>query len=128
MIGTTTSWDKGSDREDEKLIVPITTCGCRRRRCRRSIREGQARRDKQREAQARAAKALPAARQAWHDGDFAGVKGALSEVELDVDYLDTTQAIEVRAACSGRCTSRTGTPSQRSRPSSACSSAARRIR
>jgi hypothetical protein len=57
--------------------------------------ESKARRDHRREASARVAKALPAARQAWKVGDFAGVKAQLAEIEPDLDYVDTGEAVEV---------------------------------
>jgi tetratricopeptide (TPR) repeat protein len=57
--------------------------------------ESKARRDHRREAAGRAAKALPAARQAWRDGDYAAVKAALAQVEPDLDYLDMGEAVEV---------------------------------
>jgi LysM repeat protein len=57
--------------------------------------DSKARRERGRQAAAKAARALPAARLAWKAGDYAGVKAALAEVELDIDYLDTAQAIDV---------------------------------
>ncbi len=57
--------------------------------------ESRARRDHRREALARAARALPAARLAWKAGDFAQVKDGLTRLEPDLDYLDTDDAVEV---------------------------------
>ncbi len=79
----------------EQIVVPINNVRLQASKMPAVDAEAKARRDRQHEAQARAITAIPAARHAWHDGDFAGVKAALSEVELDVDYLDTPQAIEV---------------------------------
>jgi LysM repeat protein len=56
--------------------------------------ESKARRDHRRDAMARIAKALPAARVAWKDGDFSAVKAALVPSDPDLDYLDTGEAIE----------------------------------
>ncbi|MBA3462756.1 MAG: LysM peptidoglycan-binding domain-containing protein [Deltaproteobacteria bacterium] len=81
--------------KDEKIIVPINNVRLSASKMPAMDAEAKARRDRQRESQARAARVLPVARQAWHQGEFAAVKAALSEVELDVDYLDTAQAIEV---------------------------------
>jgi LysM repeat protein len=57
--------------------------------------ESRARRDHRREALARAARALPAARLAWKAGDFAQVKDGLSRLEPDLDYLDADDAVEL---------------------------------
>jgi hypothetical protein len=57
--------------------------------------ESRARRDHRRDALARAARALPAARLAWKAGDFAQVKDGLTRLEPDLDYLDTDDAVEL---------------------------------
>ncbi|HEX3760669.1 MAG TPA: LysM peptidoglycan-binding domain-containing protein [Kofleriaceae bacterium] len=57
--------------------------------------ESRARRDRRREALARAARALPAARLAWKAGELAQVKDGLSRLEPDLDYLDTDDAVEL---------------------------------
>jgi LysM repeat protein len=57
--------------------------------------ESRARRDHRREALARAARALPAARLAWKAGDFTQVKDGLSRLEPDLDYLDADDAVEL---------------------------------
>jgi phage tail protein X len=57
--------------------------------------ESKARRDHRRDALARAARALPAARLAWRTGDFAAVKAALIPIEPDLDYLDTDEVVEL---------------------------------
>lgn len=87
--------EKDSIEKGEQLIVPINNVRLQATKMPAIDAEAKARRDRQREAQVRASKSLPAARQAWREGDFAAVKAALSSVELDVDYLDTAQAIEV---------------------------------
>lgn len=56
--------------------------------------DAKARAGRRGEAMARASRALPAARQAWRDGDFAGVKTALAPLEPDLDYLDTDMAVD----------------------------------
>ena len=87
--------EKDSIEKDDKIIVPITNVRLQASKMPAIDAEAKARRDRQRIAKERAASALPAARQAWHDGDFAAVKAALAEVELDMDYVDTAQAIEI---------------------------------
>jgi LysM repeat protein len=87
--------EKDAIEKGEQLIVPINNVRLQASKMPAIDAEAKARRDRQREAQVRAAKSLPAARLAWREGDFAGVKAALSSVELDVDYLDTAQALEV---------------------------------
>lgn len=57
--------------------------------------ESRARRDHRRDALARAARALPAARLAWKAGDFAQVKDGLARLEPDLDYLDADDAVEL---------------------------------
>jgi hypothetical protein len=56
--------------------------------------ESEARRDRRRNATAKAAKALPAAKLAWRMGDYAAVKAALGALEPDLEYLDTSDAVE----------------------------------
>lgn len=56
--------------------------------------ESEARRDRRRNATAKAMKALPAAKVAWKMGDYAAVKAALSALEPDLEYLDTSDAVE----------------------------------
>lgn len=87
--------EKDSIEKGEPLIVPINNVRLQLSKMPAIDAEAKARRDRQREAQLRASKSLPAARLAWREGDFAAVKAALSSVELDVDYLDTSQAVEV---------------------------------
>jgi LysM repeat protein len=57
--------------------------------------EARARRDRRRDAVARAARALPAVRLAWKAGDVAAVKDGLTRLEPDLDYLDTDDAVEL---------------------------------
>lgn len=85
-----TSIDKG-----EPLIVPVYHVRLSAARMPALDAESKARRDHRREAAARAAKALPAARQAWKVGDFAGVKAQLAQLEPDLDYLDSSEAVDV---------------------------------
>jgi LysM domain len=87
--------EKDAIEKGEQLIVPINNVRLQASKMPALDAEAKARRDRQREAQVRASKSLPAARLAWREGDFAAVKAALSSVELDVDYLDTAQAVEV---------------------------------
>jgi LysM repeat protein len=55
--------------------------------------ESRARREHRRDAIARAARALPAARLAWKSGDFAEVKAVVTPLEADLDYLDADEAV-----------------------------------
>jgi LysM repeat protein len=87
--------DKASLDRNESLIVPVYHVRLSAAKMPALDAESKARRDHRREASARVAKALPAARQAWKDGDYAGVKGALAQLEPDLDYLDTSEAVDV---------------------------------
>jgi LysM repeat protein len=87
--------EKSSLDRNETLIVPVYHVRLSAAKMPGLDAESKARRDHRREASARVAKALPAARQAWKVGDFAGVKGALAQLEPDLDYLDTGEAVDV---------------------------------
>ena len=87
--------DKGSLDRNESLIVPVYHVRLSTAKLPALDAESKARREHRREASARVAKALPAARQAWKDGDYAGVKRALAQLEPDLDYLDTSEAVDV---------------------------------
>jgi LysM repeat protein len=87
--------EKDTIEKGEQLIVPIFNVRLSASKMPSIDADSKARRERQKEVQERAAKAIPAAKQAWRTGDFAEVKAALAEVELYLDYLDTTQAVEV---------------------------------
>jgi len=87
--------EKAALEKGEQLIVPVYHVRLSPAKMPALDVESKARRDHRREASARVAKALPAARQAWKDGDFAGVKGALAQLEPDLDYLDAGEAVDV---------------------------------
>jgi LysM repeat protein len=87
--------DKPAIDKGEALIVPVYHVRLSAAKMPALDAESKARRDHRREASARVAKALPAARQAWKDGDFAGVKAQLAQLEPDLDYLDTSEAVDV---------------------------------
>jgi len=87
--------DKSSLDRNEPLIVPVYHVRLSTAKMPALDAESKARRDHRREASARVAKALPAARQAWKDGDYAVVKGTLAQLEPDLDYLDTSEAVDV---------------------------------
>jgi LysM repeat protein len=87
--------EKSSLDRGETLIVPVYHVRLSATRMPALDAESKARRDHRREAAARVAKALPAARQAWKVGDFAGVKAQLAQLEPDLDYLDTGEAVDV---------------------------------
>jgi len=84
-----TSLDKG-----DVVLVPAYHVRCNPAKQPPIDAEARARRDHRRDAEARAARALPAARLAWTAGDFAGVVAQLAPLEADLDYLDTDQAVE----------------------------------
>ncbi|HEU4729343.1 MAG TPA: LysM peptidoglycan-binding domain-containing protein, partial [Kofleriaceae bacterium] len=87
--------DRTTLEKGETLIVPVYHVRLSAAKVPTLDSESKARRDHRREAQARVAKALPAARQAWKVGDFAGVKAQLAELEPDLDYVDAGEAVEV---------------------------------
>lgn len=87
--------EKDSLEKGEKLIVPIFNVRLSASKLPPIDADSNKRREKQKKAQANAALALPAAKIAWRDGDFALVKDTLAGVGQDVDYLQTEQAVEV---------------------------------
>jgi LysM repeat protein len=87
--------EKDSIEKGEQLSVPIFNVRLQASKMPSIGAESKARRERQQKAQTAAAKAIPAAKQAWRNGDYAEVKAALAEVELDIDYLDLSQAVEV---------------------------------
>lgn len=87
--------DKDSLEKGEHLIVPIFNVRLQASKLPPIDADSNKRREKQKTAQAHAASALPAARIAWRDGDFALVKDTLAGLGQDVDYLQTEQAVEV---------------------------------
>jgi len=87
--------EKTSLDKNEQLIVPVYHVRLSTAKLPALDAESKARRDHRREASARVAKAIPAAQQAWKDGDYGGVKAALAQIEPDLDYLDTNEAVDV---------------------------------
>ncbi len=87
--------EKDSLEKGEKLIVPIFNVRLSASKLPPIDADSNKRREKQKKAQTNAALALPAAKIAWRDGDFALVKDTLAGVGQDVDYLQTEQAVEV---------------------------------
>jgi hypothetical protein len=87
--------DRSSIEKGEALLVPVYHVRLSPAKAPALDTESRGRREHRREALARAAKALPAARQAWKDGDFAAVKGVLAPLEPDLDYLDTRDAVDL---------------------------------
>lgn len=77
----------------ETISVPIFKVEVQASKQRPRDAESQARIAKRAEQMARANQALPAARSAWREGDFAAVKRELTKVDLD--YLDTALAVEI---------------------------------
>lgn len=87
--------DKAALEKGEALIVPVYHVRLSAAKMPALDADAKGRKEHRREASARVARALPAARQAWKDGDFAAVKGALAQLEPELDYLDTAEAVEV---------------------------------
>ncbi|MFN0252622.1 MAG: LysM peptidoglycan-binding domain-containing protein [Kofleriaceae bacterium] len=87
--------EKETLEKGEKLIVPIFNVRLQASKLPPIDADSNKRREKQRKSQAHAAQALPAARVAWRDGDYALVKDTLAGLAQDADYLQTAQAVEV---------------------------------
>lgn len=85
--------DRNTLEKGESVIVPMIKV--RVRKPNGLDADAKARRAEQHEAVAAATRALPVARTAWLQGDFAGVKAALEPLAERVDYLATPDAIEV---------------------------------
>jgi LysM repeat protein len=85
--------DKSTVEKGEAVIVPMIKVRVRKPQPLDS--EAKARRDEQRAASEEAARALPIARSAWLQGDFARVKTTLEPLAARVDYLETPDAITV---------------------------------
>ncbi len=87
--------EKVSIEKGDQLSIPIYNVRLQASKMPSIGAESKARRERQQKAQTSAAKAIPVAKQAWRNGEYAEVKAALAEVELDIDYLDLSQAVEV---------------------------------
>jgi hypothetical protein len=87
--------DRSSIEKGEVLLVPVYHVRLSPAKTPPLDTESRARREHRREAMARAAKALPAAREAWKNGDFTEVKTTLAPLEGDLDYLDARDAAEI---------------------------------
>jgi LysM repeat protein len=77
----------------ESIVVPIHHVRVRTSKLPPPDAQARARSDKRRRMQEEAAELLPAARAAWRQGDAATMKRDL--IRIDVDFLDTTLAVEV---------------------------------
>ena len=87
--------EKSTLDRGESLLVPAFQIRISPARQPALDAESRGRRDHRREAVARAARALPAARLAWKSGDFAEVKAVVAPLEADLDYLDADEAVEL---------------------------------
>jgi LysM repeat protein len=87
--------DKTSIEKGESIEIPILTVRVRDAKLPPLDTESQARDKQRKEAIAQAQTALPIARTAWLQGDFARVKEALAQLADKTDFLDTDTAIEV---------------------------------
>ena len=85
--------DKPTLEKGESVIVPMVKV--RVRKAQAPDPDGRARRDDQRKAAGDAAQALPLARAAWLQGDFATVKTVLQPLGSRVEFLETPEAIEI---------------------------------
>ena len=86
--------DKRVLERGESLIVPLYQVRIAAAKLPPIDPASKARRDRHRDATARAVRALPAARQAWKAGDYAAVQTALGDLEPELDFLDTGDAVE----------------------------------
>ena len=89
-LGDKTQLDKG-----ESIIVPIFHVRVRAQKLPPLDADSRSRRDQQQKAAVDAASALPVARTSWLQGDFAGVKTAFVRLTDQLDFLDTSQAVEI---------------------------------
>jgi hypothetical protein len=80
-------------QKGEYVLVPVFNVRIRQEKLPQLDAESKARRDRRKDEAAKAATAIPTARQAWRAGDFNAVKSALAE--LDGEYLDTAAAVDV---------------------------------
>lgn len=87
--------DKTSLEKGETIEIPILTVRVRNAKLPPLDTESQARDKQRKEAVAQAQAALPVARTAWLEGDFARVKEALAQLADKTDFLDTDTAVEV---------------------------------
>lgn len=86
--------DKGTIEKGDTVLVPVNQVRVAAAKQPAIDADAKARRERHREATAKAVRALPAARQAWKDGDFAQVKAQLTPLDGELDYLDTADAID----------------------------------
>jgi hypothetical protein len=87
--------ERSTVERNEQVVVPAYHVRLTAQRMPPLDAESRARREHRREALIKAARALPAARLAWKDGDFPAIKEVLEPLEPDLDYLDTREAVEV---------------------------------
>jgi LysM repeat protein len=85
--------DKDKLAKGESIVVPIRNVRVRESKLPAMDAESRERTEKRRKTQELAFSALPGARAAWRQGDFAAIKRELTR--LDLDYLDTALAVEV---------------------------------
>ena len=85
-----TSLDKG-----ESILVPVLHLRARPEHTPTIDAEAAQRRDLQKRVTADAQAALPVARTAWREGDFAQVKDALGPIAKQLDYLNAASATEI---------------------------------
>lgn len=87
--------DKPSLEKGDTILVPVLTVHVRPAKLPPLDADARARRDKQHQVVSEATAALPRARAAWLEGDFAGVESALAQLADETDYLDTPTAVEI---------------------------------
>jgi LysM repeat protein len=87
--------DKSSLDKGESILVPVQHVRTRQEHTPTLDAESAQRHDAQKHALAEADAALPIARAAWLEGDFAQVRDVLAPIAKQYDYLDAPHAIEV---------------------------------
>jgi hypothetical protein len=94
-LGKYNNMDRTQIDKGEQLEVPVLNVRVRDAKLPPLDAESLARDKQRRETTALAQTALPAARTAWLEGDFARVKETLAQLADKTDFLDTDTAIDV---------------------------------
>jgi hypothetical protein len=95
MLRSYNALDKQVNDKGESVLVPMANVRVRESRLPALDDEAKARRDERHRTVELAATALPKARGAWAQGDFATVRAALTPVLEELDFLDTKTAVDV---------------------------------
>jgi len=95
MLRTYNNLEKPAIEKGESIVIPIFHVRVRTEKLPQIDAQSSARLEDQKKATEQAALALPAARTAWLQGDFATVKQVLVDIAKKLDFLDTTTSSEV---------------------------------